>query len=149
MTTMDEAVQALRAFNRFHTRFAGVLDRSFMGSGLSLVEARVLYEIAQHQPTLASAIRANLGLDAGYLSRIVARLEAKGWLERGRGKDARQRPISMTEQGRAAYDALDARTQKRAEDSLVHLSPAEHAELVKALRTATALLSKGAVVLDH
>ena len=137
-----EAVRALRAFNRFHTRLTGVLDSSFMGSGLSLAEARVLFEIAHRQPALAADIRAELRLDPGYLSRIVARFESRGWVERGRGADARQRPISLTESGRAFFGALDARTQEHAAASVGHLAANERAALVAALATVTRLLDR-------
>ncbi len=86
----------MRAFNRFYTRFAGALDAHYMDSELSLVEARLLYEIANREAPLAAELQAELGLDAGYVSRILRRFQAKGWIARGRGEDARRRPISLT-----------------------------------------------------
>lgn len=138
----SKPVEALRAFNRFHTRFSGVLDSSFMGSGLSLTEARILFEIANRQPVLASAIQAELGLDRGYLSRLIARFERRGWIERDRGEDARQRPIALTKEGRAFFEALDRRTHDHACASIAHLGRHEEALLVEALATVTRLLGK-------
>jgi len=144
MTDLAEAVRALRAFNRFHTRFAGVLDASFMGSGLSLTEARVLFEIAGREPVLAAEIRAELGLDAGYLSRIVARFERRGWIARSRLGDARKRPIAFTPDGRASYEQLNRRTEEHAAAGLEPLDAAERTALIEALATVRRLLGKKA-----
>lgn len=138
-----EAVRALRAFNRFHTRLSGVLDASFMGSGLSLTEARILFEIANRQPVLAAEIQAALGLDRGYLSRLIARFERRGWIERGRGEDARQRPIALTRDGRRFFDGLDRRTHDHAAASIAHLGAEERQTLIEALATVTRLLGGG------
>src|SRR5205085_7784089 len=108
---MDEAIAAVRAFNRFYTRFAGALVAHYMDSDLSLTEARLLYEIANRKAPLAAELQAELGLDAGYASRILRRFQAKGWIARGRGEDARRRPISLTSAGRAYFKTLDARTK--------------------------------------
>src|SRR3546814_12829717 len=82
---MEDAVTALRAFNRFHTRFVGALDAHYMQTDLSLVEARLLYEIAHRDAPVASELQAELGLDAGYVSRLLRRFQAHGWTNRGRG----------------------------------------------------------------
>lgn len=130
---MTDAVTALRAFNRFHTRFVGALGGDYLGSDLSLTEARILYEINTRQAPLASEIQAALAIDAGYLSRILRKFEARGWIERGRGADARQRPISLTREGSAAFLALDSRTKADVIRSLAHLHPADQARLADAL----------------
>lgn len=138
---MTDAVAAVRAFNRFYTRFAGALDAHYMESELSLAEARLLYEIANRETVLAIDLQAELGLDAGYVSRILRRFQAKGWIERGRGEDARRRPISLTEAGRACFAALDARTRAETAARLEGLGGGERDTLVAALETVTALLS--------
>src|SRR5213595_817 len=102
---MDEAVAAVRAFNRFYTRFAGALDAHYMDSDLSLAEARLLYEIASREAPLAAELQAERGLAAGYVSGILRRFQAKGWIARGRGEDARRRPISLPEAGRSYFEA--------------------------------------------
>lgn len=106
----DRVVQRLRAFNRDFSQLMGLLESRYMGSDLSVVEARVLYEIVQREPVLARDIARPLRLDPGYLSRIVARLLRRGFVERGRGEDARERPLSLTAAGRAAYAELDRTT---------------------------------------
>lgn len=138
-----DAVAAVRAFTRFYTRFAGALDAHYMDSDLSLAEARLLYEIANRSRPLASELQAELGLDAGYASRILRRFQAKGWIERGRGADARARPISLTAAGRHKFDALDARTRAEVAGRIGRLGDGDRATLVAALDAARGLLSGG------
>ena len=140
---MDEAVAALRAFTRFYTRSVGALGAHYLESDLSLTEARLLYEIAQRKAPLAAALQAELGLDAGYVSRILRRFQTRGWIERGRGEDARRRPISLTPGGRAAFDALDARTRADVAGRIAGLGPADRETLVAALGAVTGLLGGG------
>lgn len=137
---MNNAVVALRAFNRFHTQLVGALEPNYMGSEMTLVEARLLYEIIHRKAPLASELQEVLGLDAGYASRILRRFEARGWIARGRGIDARQRPISITDAGSAVFAALDVRARAEIERRLAPLGENGRATLVSALDTAHALL---------
>jgi DNA-binding MarR family transcriptional regulator/GNAT superfamily N-acetyltransferase len=143
---MPETITALRAFNRFHTRFVGALDAGYMGSAMTLVEARLLYEIVNRDGPLAAELGGALGLDAGYASRW---LEVRGWIARGRGSDARQRPIALTPAGQAAFDALDGVTRAHIEASIAHLTENDRAQLVGALETVSALLGKGRALPWH
>lgn len=138
---MDDAIVAVRAFNRFYTRFAGLLDAHYLGGELSLTEARLLYEIAHREAPLATELQAELGLDAGYVSRILRRFQSKGWVARGRGEDARRRPISLTSEGRAAFAALDARTRESVATRIEALGAADRETLVAALAAVAGLLS--------
>jgi DNA-binding MarR family transcriptional regulator/ribosomal protein S18 acetylase RimI-like enzyme len=140
---MDEAVATLRAFTRFYTRSMGALGAHYLDSDLSLTEARLLYEIANGKAPLASALQAELGLDAGYVSRILRRFQARGWIERGRGEDGRRRPISLTPAGRAAFDALDMRTKADVAERIAALGPSDRETLVAALGAVTGLLGGG------
>jgi len=140
---MDDAVAAVRAFNRFYTRFAGVLDAHYMESELSLAEARLIYEIAHRDAPVAVELQAELGLDAGYVSRMLRRFQAKGWIARGRGSDARRRPIALTKTGRAMFGALDARTRAATAQRIEGLAPKDRETLVAALSAVTALLGGG------
>ena len=140
---MDDAVAAVRAFTRFYTGFAGALDAHYMDSDLSLAEARLLYEIANRPAPLAAALQAELGLDAGYVSRILRRFQAKGWIERGRSADARARPISLTQEGRLMFAALDARTRAEVAGRIGALGDGDRDALVAALGAARALLAGG------
>ncbi|HST36043.1 MAG TPA: bifunctional helix-turn-helix transcriptional regulator/GNAT family N-acetyltransferase [Allosphingosinicella sp.] len=138
---MDDAIAAVRTFNRFYTRFAGALDAHYMDSELSLTEARLLYEIAHRSAPLATELQADLGLDAGYISRILRRFQAKGWIARDRGEDGRRRPISLTPAGRIYFDALDVRTPAQVAVRVEKLTAAERETLVAALAAVTGLLS--------
>lgn len=140
---MDDAVAAVRAFTRFYTRFAGALDAHYMDSDLSLAEARLLYEIAHRAAPLAAELQAELGLDAGYVSRILRRFLGRGWIARGRGEDKRARPISLTAEGRRVFAALDARTRAEVAGRIERLGGGERETLIAALATARALLSGG------
>jgi DNA-binding MarR family transcriptional regulator/N-acetylglutamate synthase-like GNAT family acetyltransferase len=137
---MDDAVAAVRAFTRFYTRFVGALDAHYLDSDLSLAEARLLYEIANRTAPLAAELQAELGLDAGYVSRILRRFQAEGWILRGRGADARRRPISLTAAGRRQFEALDARTRAQVGARIESLGQTDRATLVEALAAARALL---------
>ena len=111
---MDHATAALRRFNRFFTRFVGALNVDFLGAGMTLPEARLLYEIAHADGVLASALQTSLGMDAGFVSRMVRRFEQRSWIERDRGAgDGRRRPIRLTSQGRHAFERLDAPSAPR------------------------------------
>jgi DNA-binding MarR family transcriptional regulator/GNAT superfamily N-acetyltransferase len=138
---MNSTLPALRAFNRFYTRFSGALEPRFLGTDLSLAEARLLYEIATRDRPVAVDLQQALGLDAGYASRILRRFEAGGLIERGRGDDARRRPIALTATGKAAFDDLDHRQREVLEQRIEGLGASDQRLLVKALDTARGLLS--------
>jgi DNA-binding MarR family transcriptional regulator/N-acetylglutamate synthase-like GNAT family acetyltransferase len=139
--SLDAAIASFRAFNRAHTRFAGVLTPRYMDTELSVIEARLLYEIAVRDSVLAAELQALLGLDGGYASRILRRFEERGWIARGRGPDARQRPIALTPAGRTAFDALDAATRDHTERALAPLGETGRAALAASLDTARALIT--------
>ncbi len=140
---MNDAVASLRAFNRFYTRFVGALDAHYLETDLSLVEARLLFEIATRETVLAAELQSELGLDAGYVSRLLRRFQNRGWISRGRGADARQRPISLTDEGKAEFEALDKRTREEVASRLGRLGPSDRETLVTALDTARTMLSGG------
>lgn len=154
MSTIDPAVAAIRGFNRFHTRWVGALGGSLHGSGFALTEARVLYELAQRDGWLAGELARDLGLDPAYLSRILKRFAAEGWLERTRSpRDGRALSLRLTEKGRAVFAPLDEASRGQAAAVLARLGPAEQARLVAALGCAQALLSgevpAAPVIRDH
>jgi len=141
--SIEDAVSALRRFNRFFTHRAGLLEPRYQGSALSLIEARVLYEIASGQPILATAIMTKLELDRGYLSRIIARFEKAGWIERDRGDDARQRPIRLTKAGQTTFDALDQRTRISTGAMIEHLSADQRRTLTASLAATEQIMGGG------
>ena len=137
---MEQAVATLRRFNRFYTRFAGVLEPRYMATEMSLAEARVLYEIANRDEPVAADLLAELDIDRGYLSRILRRFEGRGWIDRARDADARRRPIALTVTGREAFAQLDARTNGHVVDRLARIPASDRLALVAALDMTRALL---------
>jgi DNA-binding MarR family transcriptional regulator/GNAT superfamily N-acetyltransferase len=138
---MEEAIAAVRTFNRFYTRRVGALNQRFLGTELSLPEARLLFEIARGEAPVAVDIQRSLGMDAGYLSRVLARFETRGWIVRmSGGEDARRRPISLTPEGRAVFDLIDQRQRDEVREMLAPLSPTQQLDLAAALGAARTLL---------
>lgn len=141
MTKLDARVDAVRRFTRFYTQHIGVLHRHLLESPFSLTEGRVLYELAHHETAGAKELAAELGLDAGYLSRILKGFEKRGLVERRRSaSDGRAADITLTLAGQQAFAQINARSRAEVAAMLDKLSEAEQAELVAALETAQRLL---------
>jgi DNA-binding MarR family transcriptional regulator/GNAT superfamily N-acetyltransferase len=135
LTPTEERVAAMRRFNRFYTRQIGVLDEHLLRSELSLTEVRVLYELAHREQPTATALRKELGLDAGYLSRILAELERRGLVKRMASEtDGRQSVLALTASGKRAFAALDERSQEEVRALLGRLPPGRQRSLVEAMR---------------
>jgi DNA-binding MarR family transcriptional regulator/GNAT superfamily N-acetyltransferase len=138
----DRRVAAVRRFNRFWTRQIGVLQDGYLESPFSLTEVRVLYELANREETTASELSKELGLDAGYLSRILRGFEERGLIgKKSSEADGRRSILWLTEQGREAFATLDTRSHDEVGVMLGGLSPAEQGRLVEAMRTIEGLLS--------
>lgn len=134
-------VEALRQFNRFYTRAIGVLHEGLLKSPFSLTEGRVLYELAHRDRPTASAIGRELGLDAGYLSRLLRGFEERGLIDRQPSdSDGRQTHLSLSAAGRAAFASLDARSRADMGTMLQALPEADQERLVAATRTIQSLL---------
>ncbi len=134
------AVKAVRRFNRFFTRRIGVLD-PYLGSDLSLTDVRVLYELAHREAPVASELARELGLDGGYMSRILRRFEQAGWISRSTSaQDARQSVLALTEAGRAVFEPLQQRSRDEATALLAPLPPARQQEVVDAMERIETLL---------
>jgi DNA-binding MarR family transcriptional regulator/N-acetylglutamate synthase-like GNAT family acetyltransferase len=130
----DTRIAAFRRFNRFYTQKIGVLERGYLQSPFSLAEARVLYELAHREETTASEISASLGLDMGYLSRILAKLQGEQLLRRAPAEeDARQRLIQVTPKGKKAVNALDSRSEQQAASLLTGLTDPQKAGVLQAM----------------
>ena len=137
----DARVAAVRGFNRFYTQKIGVLGEGLLKSRFSLAEARVLYELAHRERPTATELCGDLGLDAGYLSRILRRFEQQGLLVRTASKaDGRQSLLALTVKGRAAFAPLDARSRQEIGVLMGGLGQPEQARLVAAMGTIERLL---------
>src|ERR1700756_1022189 len=103
-----QIINAVRSFNRFYTKQIGILESGYLQSHFSLAEVRVLYEMAHCQSTTATELTRELGIDAGYLSRILLGFEKRGFIKKAQSeKDGRQTILSLTEQGQKAFSPLD------------------------------------------
>src|SRR5215831_5683823 len=137
---VEAQVSTVRAFNRFYTRRIGVVD-GIASSPFSLAEARVLYELAHREQPTATDLRKELGLDAGYLSRILREFERRKFVTREQSKtDEREKFLSLTARGRRAFAPLDERSNRDVAAMLEQLSPAERKRLVDAVQTVAGLL---------
>jgi DNA-binding MarR family transcriptional regulator/ribosomal protein S18 acetylase RimI-like enzyme len=139
-----QRVAAVRRFNRFYTQKLGVLQHDWLGSSFSLTQARVLYEIKQRDRVTASDIADDLGLDAGYLSRILRGFHKSGLIRKEVSPDdGRQSLLSMTARGRKAYDPLETRTEQQVGASLGRLTAPEQDHLVAAMRAIETMMATG------
>ncbi len=131
---MRQRIDRIRAFNRFITREVGALQEGLLHSPYSLPEARVLYEVAHRPDIMAASLARDLGLDPGYLSRLVGRLEGADLLERRRSEeDARQRLLTLTDGGREAFALIDRRAADEIQALLDDVTEADQARLVEAM----------------
>jgi len=136
-----QEVDAVRGFNRFYTKQIGVLEEGLLKSPYSLTEVRVLYELANRPQATASDLCSELGLDPGYLSRILQKFEKLHFLNREpSAEDGRQSLLSLTSAGRKTFGALDAQSSDNVSRMLADLPPSPRASLVKAMRTIRGLL---------
>ncbi len=135
-------VNAIRRFNRFYTRKIGVLQEGFLGSAFSLTQGRVLYEIAHWQKPTATAVGAELGLDAGYLSRILRGFKKDRVIGAERSDaDGRETLLSLTARGRKAVATLDQRSNEDVTARLRGVSEADQQRLVAAMNEIESVLA--------
>src|SRR3981081_2257875 len=139
----NNQVAAVRAFNRFYTRKLGVLDQHLMQSPYSLSEARVLYELAHRQEPSAKEIGTELGLDAGYLSRIVQNFDENGLITRTPlASDRRQYQLALTAKGRQASAKLERSSQDEVGAMLAGAPLGGRSKLVGAMAAIERLLDE-------
>lgn len=137
----EEQIAAVRAFSRFYTRQIGLLEEGLYRSEFSLTEVRVLYELAHRDGLTASDLVRDLSLDAGYLSRLLKKFEARGLLSRtASAQDARQAVLALTAAGREAFAPLNQASHDQIAAMLDRLSPQEREKLVRAMGQVRRLL---------
>ncbi|WP_340687204.1 helix-turn-helix domain-containing GNAT family N-acetyltransferase [Amycolatopsis coloradensis] len=145
MNRSADRVATVRAFNRLYTGVIGVLDEGPADAEYSLSEARVIFELAQQDSTQVTDLRKRLDLDAGYASRLLARLEGRGLLTRERSdEDARRQIVRLTEDGRKAFAVLDQRSVGRIGSLLGKFGEDEQERLLGAMDTITSLVGERA-----
>ena len=142
-----KVVADVRQFNRFYTRYLGLLDRQLLDSPFTLTEVRVLYELARRESTTASAIAADLALDLGYLSRILKAFERHRYIKRERSStDTRQYHLKLTRLGRQRFLPLDKAARIQIERLIEPLPAAGREQLVESMHSIRSLLTDRTVV---
>jgi DNA-binding MarR family transcriptional regulator/GNAT superfamily N-acetyltransferase len=143
-STLARRVAAVREFNRFYTSRIGVLDEGYLSSRFSLTEVRVLYELAHRGSVTASELGRDLGIDAGYLSRILRGFARRGVLSRvAATDDARKTILRLTARGKATVAPLEARAREQIGALLQSVPAAEQDRLVSSMRTVESALRTG------
>jgi DNA-binding MarR family transcriptional regulator/predicted GNAT family acetyltransferase len=137
-----DTVADIREFNRFYTRWVGALERHHLGSSFSLAEARVLYELAQRPGMISRDIIQQLGLDPGYLSRMLKRFETDGLIQREAAADARAASLRPTAVGLALFGELDRKAAEHINHAIADLNDQERAQLTTAMALIMRLTSK-------
>jgi DNA-binding MarR family transcriptional regulator/GNAT superfamily N-acetyltransferase len=141
----DAHVSTVRAFNRFYTRQLGLLNEGMLKSPFSLTEVRVLYELAHREGVTASELARELGLDAGYLSRVLGKFETDRLITRTHSaSDGRQTVLALTSKGRKAFGPLNRASQGQIAAMLAPLRPGDRYKLVRSMRVIQGLLGGAA-----
>lgn len=139
---MKNEVEQIRSFNRFYTGHLGLLNEHILNGPYSLAEARILFEIGLRQPIASQELATLLGLDKGYLSRIIKMFGIDGVIERTPSRqDSRVQYISLTDEGSSLLNELQGKSDTQIEAFLKKLSPDETGMLVNSMRTIENLLS--------
>lgn len=134
-------IARVRAFNRFYTGRLGVLDEALLRSDLALTEVRVLFEIADRRGVTAADLCRVLGLNAGYVSRLLGGQEARGRVSRQPSTaDARASVLGLTDAGRAVVQDLDRAASQSVGEMIGALTDSGRQQLVESMRQIQALL---------
>jgi DNA-binding MarR family transcriptional regulator len=140
-SVLEQRIAAVRRFTRFYTRQIGLLEEGLLKSNFSMTEVRILWELAHRNGLTATALRQELGLDAGYVSRILSQFKEAGLVAKQSSReDGRSNLLSLTAKGRVAFEPLDGRSRDQIADLLIPLSDVEQAELVAAMAVVERLL---------
>jgi DNA-binding MarR family transcriptional regulator/GNAT superfamily N-acetyltransferase len=138
----QERIDHVRQFNRLYTRRIGVLQDGYLDSAFSLAEVRVLYELAHTDRATASELARQLELDPGYLSRILRKFTDRGLVDRRKSPhDGRESHLSLTSQGKATFEPLEATARQQIGDLLGQLGESQQQRLLGAMSSIEHLLS--------
>ena len=142
MKSKQRTIEEIRAFNRYYTGLIGLLNDHLLDSEYSLAEVRILYEINTHQPVSASQIMSEMGIDKGYLSRVLKQLEKNGLISKQvSGEDARVTLVSLTAKGGSLFSKLNAASDKQIEALITNLTREEQQILVGHMQAIKVLLT--------
>jgi DNA-binding MarR family transcriptional regulator len=141
--SLDQPVAAVRHFNRFYTKRIGVLREKLLRSPFSLAQVRVLYELAHRQKLTAVELCQELGLDPGYLSRILRDFQKQGLVDKQpSAADARRSLLRLTKRGRRTFADLNKRQEQEIVDLLSGVSKSERGQLMESMSTIERLLGR-------
>ncbi len=136
-------ITIFRRFNRMYTRYIGTLNEGLLHSKYSLAEARVLYELATRAEPSAKAISEELGMDPGYLSRLLAKFQRASLLKRKASvRDGRSAEIVLTPRGKSAFRKLNSRSQRQARTILESLAPSARTHFIDCMQSIEGVLAK-------
>lgn len=142
----NDPVQVIRRFNRFYTRQIGVLQEHLLDSQFSLTQVRVLYELAHRDNVIAKELCLDLGLDRGYLSRMLQDFETHGWItSKTSPADRRSLFLSLSPKGRKIFEPLDRRSSNEVATMLARLAPQQQQKMLAAIRDIESVLAPTAV----
>lgn len=142
----SDPVQLIRRFNRFYTRQIGVLQEHLLESQFSLTEVRVLYELAHRDKITAKDLCLDLGLDRGYVSRMLQNFETHGWITTTPSPDDRRSLfLSLTAKGRKIFEPLERRSSDEVAAMLARLAPNQQEKMLTAIRDIESVLAPTAV----
>jgi DNA-binding MarR family transcriptional regulator/N-acetylglutamate synthase-like GNAT family acetyltransferase len=138
----SDPVQTVRRFNRFYTRQIGVLQEHLLQSQFSLTEVRVLYELAHRENITAKDLCRDLGLDRGYVSRMLQTFETQGWIKTSPSPDDHRRQfLSLTAKGHKVFDPLERRSSDEVAAMLARLSPKQQTKMITAIHDIESVLA--------
>jgi DNA-binding MarR family transcriptional regulator len=127
-------VEQVRRFNRLVTRRIGALSDDYLSRGRPLGEARLIFEVSSAGGMDLGRLRGKLGLDSGYMSRLLRSLEKQEMIEvRRKAGDGRAREVILTDKGRQEFAAYDSRSAKLARSMLSPLEEGQRERLVSAM----------------
>lgn len=141
---MNHRVMAVRGFNRFYTKHIGLLEEGLLKSSYSLTEVRILYELAHSEAVTAKELSEELGLDPGYLSRMLRKFHQCGFIDKEvKESDQRAVALSLSAKGKKAFEPLDRASNEQVRAILTGLPEAEQKKLVAAMNTIRELMGDG------
>lgn len=150
MSTQTDVVAAVRAFNRYYTAVIGLLNQHILDSDLSLSEVRVLHEIGETTNCTAGQLTALLGIDGGYLSRVLKSFEKKGWIIRQRSADdGRTWYLLLSDKGKELITLLNDRSNAQISNLLQPLPPASQQAVSAAMKSIRDILSTDGTTNDN
>lgn len=142
VSSADDPVLAIRRFNRFYTRQIGVLQEHLLQSQFSLTELRVLFEIAHRENVTAKDLCLDLGLDRGYVSRMLQSFQEHGWIKTAPAPDDRRRQfLALTAKGHKVFDPLERRSSDEVAGMLARLTPVQQKTMLAGIRDIESVLA--------